>query len=69
VFDNPSFQLRDDLPAEAVPGWDSLNHFNLIVGVEAAFGVEFTPEEIAGVGSAGDIVTILARHGISDIAV
>lgn len=39
VFDDPGFALRDEMTAADVPGWDSLNHINLIVGIETEFGV------------------------------
>jgi acyl carrier protein len=31
---------------DTVEGWDSLRHLNLVIALEAEFGVSFTPEEI-----------------------
>ena len=66
VFDDPDFQLRDDLKAEDVKGWDSLNHINLIVGIESEFGVQFDVEEIAELSRVGDLFALLERHGAVD---
>lgn len=68
VFDSPDFDLRDDLRAQDVPGWDSLNHINLIVGIETEFGVQFEGEEIAELSCVGDLFQLLARYGIADKA-
>lgn len=66
VFDDPEFQLRDDLKAEDVARWDSLNHINLIVGIESEFGVQFGVEEIAELSCVGDLFALLERHGVAD---
>lgn len=48
--------FRETLRIESVPAtlsqktcaeWDSVNHLNLILALEAEFGVTFEPEEIA----------------------
>jgi acyl carrier protein len=68
VFDDPDFELRDDLRAEDVPSWDSLNHINLIVGIEMEFGCQFDGDEIAALTCVGDLFTLLAQYGVSDRA-
>ncbi len=37
------------------PKWDSMKHLEIIFAVEGAFGVAFTPDEIAAVSSAADL--------------
>ena len=66
VFDDPEFELREEMTAEDVPGWDSLNHINLIVGIEGEFDVQFDGEEIAALTCVGDLFELLARSGVSD---
>lgn len=39
--------------------WDSLRHLNLIVELEAEFGIEFEPEEISEMKSFEDIRRLL----------
>jgi acyl carrier protein len=35
-------QISDDTAMGQCPTWDSLNHFNLILALEQAFGVRFS---------------------------
>lgn len=66
VFQDPSLVLRHDLTNKDVPAWDSLNHINLVLGIETEFGIRLKGEEVVELGSVGDIFTLLARHGIQD---
>ena len=49
----------NDIPQEASPetidGWDSANHVNLILALEAEFGVQFETDEISELTSVGAI--------------
>ena len=47
VFDDPEIELRDEMTAEDIQGWDSLMHINLIVAVEKRFRIKFATAEIA----------------------
>lgn len=40
--------------------WDSVNHLNLILALEAEFGVAFEPEEIAAMRDISSVKKILA---------
>lgn len=60
----------DDLTASSSPGtvagWDSLQHLNLIVALEQAFHVEFTPEEMERMTSLETVAEVLvAKNGSS----
>ncbi len=37
--------LSDDSSPDSLPSWDSVTHLNLVVSLEEAFGVAFSPEE------------------------
>ncbi|MBU1378788.1 MAG: acyl carrier protein [Alphaproteobacteria bacterium] len=37
------------------PKWDSLKHLEIVFAVEGAYGVAFSPEEIAAVTGAADL--------------
>lgn len=39
--------LNDGDSNKTVPGWDSVNHMQLLLALEDAFAVQFTPEEFA----------------------
>ena len=47
VFDDEQLVLDRALTSADVPGWDSMAHLNLIIAVEAAFGVRFATAEIS----------------------
>jgi acyl carrier protein len=55
VFDNPDIRIRADMTADDVDGWDSLSHVNLIVAVEARFGITFTQRELLTFRNVGDL--------------
>jgi acyl carrier protein len=46
VFDNDDINLRPEMTANDVDGWDSLSHVNLIMAVEKGFGIRFSRKEI-----------------------
>ena len=60
VFGLDPSRVQDDDSYETIPEWDSVNHINLILALEAEFGVEFDPGEIAELGS---VAAIRARLG------
>jgi acyl carrier protein len=57
--------LRDGDSLGTVKGWDSMNHLQLLLAIEEAFGVEFSPEELANLTSFG---SLLRRVGPPDAA-
>jgi acyl carrier protein len=69
VFDMPDLVWSEDIKPGDFPDWDSLNHINLIMSIEAEFGVQFLGEEIAAISGVGDIFTLLSRHGVDGIHV
>lgn len=61
--------FRETLGSERVPAelsqsncsaWDSVGHLNLILALEAEFGVFFEPEEIASLRTFTDVRSVLA---------
>jgi len=61
VFDDEEIQLRDDMNADDVEDWDSLQHINLIVAVEKALGIRFATAEIGRLKEPGqDVGTFLS---------
>jgi acyl carrier protein len=47
VFDDPSIELRDDMSAGDVDGWDSISHINLLIAVERKLGIRFATAEMS----------------------
>lgn len=46
-------RLREEDTPQTVAGWDSINHMQLLLAVEDAFGMQFSPEEFASLTSFG----------------
>ena len=45
VLGVPLKDITDDTSPDTVEGWDSVAHLNLIMALEEALGMGFTPEE------------------------
>jgi len=57
VFDDDSIQIRPEMTANEVDGWDSLSHVNLITTIEAKFNIRFTQKELLKQRNVGDLIT------------
>jgi acyl carrier protein len=66
LFNDDTIVLRDEMAWSDVPGWDSLAHVNLIFGVEQAFEIRFSDEELDEVGTVADMKRILVSKGHSN---
>jgi acyl carrier protein len=54
-LDLDDFNLQDETMAPEVPGWDSLNHVNIILAVEKNFNVKFKSYEVLRLKNVGDL--------------
>jgi acyl carrier protein len=59
VFDNPGLEIDETMTADAIEGWDSLTHVNLIYATEQAFSVRFTTRDVRSLKNVGDFITLL----------
>jgi acyl carrier protein len=59
VFDDNLIVLTPKTSAADIDGWDSLAHIDLVVAIEAAFGVRFTSAELETMNQVGDIVMLV----------
>jgi acyl carrier protein len=59
VFDDDSLVLTVGTTAQDVDGWDSLNHIQLMVSIEKAFGVRFSADEAAHMANIGDLAQLI----------
>lgn len=62
VLGDDSIALKPTTTAEDVPGWDSFNHINIIVGVEVEFGVKFNASELEDLKNVGDFVALIEKR-------
>ncbi|MFO7445103.1 MAG: acyl carrier protein [Ignavibacteriaceae bacterium] len=49
------YDIRAEMRADEVPGWDSLSHINVILAVEKEYGVRFKGTEVLRLKSIGDL--------------
>ena len=48
-------RLTDEDSPATIAEWDSLSHISLVMALEAEFGVQFEPEDLAGMASVAAI--------------
>jgi len=65
VFGVDPSSLHDESGPDTLATWDSASHINLILAVEAEFGVTLSPEEAMDMLSVGLIRTILSEKGVA----
>lgn len=63
VFGVPVAEVTAESSPQTVEAWDSMGHLNLVLALEQSFGVQFSPEEIAGMVSVRLAAETLARKG------
>ncbi len=50
---------------DSMPQWDSIGHVTIILEIEGSLGRTLSPEEIAMIGSVGDIARLFERQTAS----
>jgi acyl carrier protein len=53
------FEMNDDTTAVEVPGWDSLNHINVILAVEKEYGIRFKNVEVLRLKNLGELQSLV----------
>ena len=61
VLDKDNLELTPQLTAASVPEWDSFNHINLIVAVEARFRIKFQTAELEAMNTVGHLVGLIEK--------
>ena len=54
-----TFDIQDNTTADQVPGWDSLNHINVILALEKTFNVHFKGIEVLRCKNIGDLQNLV----------
>jgi acyl carrier protein len=61
LFDDDDLVPTPSLTAAEVPEWDSFNHINLIVAIEARFKIKFQTAELEGLHTVGHLVDLMEQ--------
>ena len=61
LFDDDTLLLTPGLTAADVPEWDSFNHINLIVAVEASFAIKFQTAELESLQAVGHLADLVEK--------
>lgn len=64
VFAIPVDEVTNDTSPDNVKLWDSLQHLNLVLALEAEFGLSLSPEEAMEMLSVGLIRMTLSERGV-----
>ncbi|MFW5658733.1 MAG: acyl carrier protein [Bacteroidota bacterium] len=65
IFNAPELEIRREMNANDVDGWDSITHAEMIAAVEKLFGVKFKLREITKWENVGDMMDTLEKKGVS----
>lgn len=59
VFDDASLVIGDSTNSDDIEDWDSLEHIQLIVGMEKAFSVKFDIKTVNSLENVGQMVDLI----------
>jgi acyl carrier protein len=64
AFTLPADADTDDMTYQNDKAWDSLGHMRLVAGIETAFNIMFTTEQILDMSSFAKACEIVSQHGV-----
>jgi acyl carrier protein len=62
VFGVPEEDVEAASSPDTIEGWDSIQHLNFVLALEARFGVQLSPEEMDAVRTVGGAADVIARR-------
>ena len=60
LFEIPAAQIIAESSPETLENWDSVQHLNLVLGLEQQFNIQFEPEEMDRMKTIGAVVELVA---------
>ena len=60
VFLSDDIELRPELSAKDVPGWDSFKQIDIILAVEEKYRIKLNTRELDSLHNVGDLVRVIA---------
>ena len=55
------YEITPDTLASEIPGWDSLNHMNVIVAIEKSYNIRFSAYDILKCSNIGDLQNLVNK--------
>jgi acyl carrier protein len=59
VVKHENFEMKNELSAADVVGWDSLTHMVIITEIEKAFGIKFKLKELNKLSNLGNLIDLI----------
>lgn len=60
ILEHEEFEIKDDLSASDVSGWDSLSHMLIVGEVEDTFSIKFKFKELNKMRNLGDMIGLIS---------
>lgn len=61
VFDDEELNIKPEMTANDVEGWDSLTHINLVLAVESRFNIRFSQKELLSLKNVSDMLRCIEQ--------
>lgn len=65
VLAEPLDAMNDETSPRTSKNWDSARHIELVLAIEAAYGIQFSMPEMTSLHSLGDVRKILETKGVA----
>lgn len=62
VFDDEEIHVNAETTANDIEDWDILEHINLVVAIEAKFGIKFNMNEVVSFKNVGEMVDVILQR-------
>jgi len=60
VVQHENFEMKDEMSAADVDGWDSLSHMVIITEIEDCFGIKFKLKELNKLNNLGNLIELIS---------
>ena len=59
ILKHENFEMKDELSAAQVDGWDSLTHMMIITEIEKSFQIKFKLKELNKLNDLGNLISLI----------